>query len=600
MKALIFNSGFGHRLLPYTENHPKCMTPLLSGETIFERELRLLHECGVDDVVVTTGPFAEQLHKVAGKIPFSAMRITFVHNDRYLTTNYIVSMLLAGPHLRGEDVLMMHGDLVFSKSLLRQVIDSPEKNLVCVNPGLPLPEKDFVGWVDRGFLKTVKVGDKGPDRLALQPLYKLSKESFGLWMAKVEEFVASGNDRVYAENALNEISDILGIRPFDYSCEYINEIDDESDFNRVRSEIVPFDYRDQRVEEGASYEDLFRQLDAFGAKKPLFVVDRAFAFLPIKEAVESRPNALFFSDFSPNPTLEETEKAYGMYMENGCDCLVCVGGGTAIDIGKNVKNRIKGSAYGGSLAECCGFEYADYPVIPLIAIPTTSGTGSESTHFAVEYVDHVKRSNSHPYLLPNLVFLFPELTFSVPASGKASTMADAFCQCVESLWAKQGNQQSRGYAKEGIKLFLTCYMGALSGDEKAMACMQKVANLSGRAINISTTTAAHALSYGITSKYGIPHGKAVGMVFPDVLALNLARSELEAPWKVDLAELLSCEVDELHGRICGILRYIIDDDKLHPSKEDVASLMGGVNAQRLGNNPVSLSEQDIAEIYESL
>ena len=90
MKATIFNSGLGSRMAGLTENNPKCMVKLYNGETIFERQIRILNECGIKDFIITTGPFKEQLYEVAAKFPH--LHFQFVANDDYKNTNYIVSM----------------------------------------------------------------------------------------------------------------------------------------------------------------------------------------------------------------------------------------------------------------------------------------------------------------------------------------------------------------------------------------------------------------------------------------------------------------------------------------------------------------------------
>ena len=111
MKALIFNSGLGSRMGNLTEEQPKCMVKLYNGETIFERQIRILSECGIKDFIVTTGPFKEQLYNVASKFP--NLNFKFVANENYRSTNYIVSMYNAND-LLDEDMLVLHGDLVFN------------------------------------------------------------------------------------------------------------------------------------------------------------------------------------------------------------------------------------------------------------------------------------------------------------------------------------------------------------------------------------------------------------------------------------------------------------------------------------------------------
>ncbi|MBR1985105.1 MAG: NTP transferase domain-containing protein, partial [Clostridia bacterium] len=121
MKAIIFNSGLGSRMAGLTENNPKCMVELYNGETIFERQIRILSACGIKDFIITTGPFKEQLYEVANK--FENLNFQFVANDDYKNTNYIVSMNNASEYL-DDDVLLLHGDLVFNKNLVTKLLSN--------------------------------------------------------------------------------------------------------------------------------------------------------------------------------------------------------------------------------------------------------------------------------------------------------------------------------------------------------------------------------------------------------------------------------------------------------------------------------------------
>jgi len=600
-KALIFDSGYGKRLRPFTDHHPKCLTPLESGETIFERQIRLLHENGIDHVVVTTGPFPEQMKRICEKAPFNTMAIEFVQNDFYLSSNAIVSMNLAAEKIRGHDVIIMHGDLVFDRRLLGAILRDKRPNLVCISQSAPLPEKDFVGYFEKGFLRTIKVGDRGVDRYALQPLYKISHSALDLWLDKVASFCAEGNTNVYAENALNEIAESARVEGYYYDRHFVNEIDNEEDFENVRLGIVPFDYQDQKIFGHQNYAALTRCLKKNGMKRPLFVVDKAFDFLPIKPAIQALGLPLvFFSDFQPNPDQKDVEKGLKVFEDDHCDSIVSIGGGTALDIGKNIKHLIYRDQYSLSLEESCDVAYQDLPNVPMIAIPTTSGTGSESTHFAVEYLDGIKHSNAFPYLLPNFVFLFPELTYSVPLFQKKCTMMDAFCQCIESTWSKKATKQSRCYAKQGIALFLKNYQGVLAGDKAAMAQMQIVANCSGKAINISETTAAHALSYSLTTDFHIPHGQAVSILLPLVWEENNKLSTSRSSWRVSIARAFDGKSSEKALELFNEVMLAVNNSIKLPANVDVDELSGKVNVTRLSNNPENFSASAIRKFYLSL
>ena len=243
MKALIFNSGLGSRLGELTANNPKSMVRLDDGETIFGRQLRILTGCGITDFVVTTGPFADQLHAHAAPYVEQGAHVTFVPNPVYDQTNYIYSMHLAAEHLHGDTFLLLHGDLVFDAPYAQAVIDSPLESLGSVNTALPLPQKDFKARVVDGEVREVGVGIFGDDCLTFQAFYKLSPNAMETWLARVADFVERGETGVYAENAANEGFDQMHVAAFGYEDHFVEEIDTPEDLARVSAGIKPFDQR---------------------------------------------------------------------------------------------------------------------------------------------------------------------------------------------------------------------------------------------------------------------------------------------------------------------------------------------------------------------
>ena len=238
MKAVIFNSGLGNRMGAFSQHNHKSMAQLKDGETIFHRQIRLLSEAGIREFIVTTGPFEDQL--IGEIIDFPELDFTFVRNDIYYKTNYIYSMYLAREHMN-DDLVFLHGDLVFSKKLVADVLSCKDANTGTVNFKKALPEKDFKARVRDGKILEVSIHIFDEDCFAFQPFYKMDKATAAAWIAKVEEFIEKGETKCYAENALNEIFPSLDVRAFDYDGYYIDEIDNLSDYARVTEEIVPFD-----------------------------------------------------------------------------------------------------------------------------------------------------------------------------------------------------------------------------------------------------------------------------------------------------------------------------------------------------------------------
>ena len=241
MKAVIFNSGLGNRMGGFTDNNHKSMARLKNGETILHRQLRLLSAEGIRDFIITTGPFEEQLKAEAADFP--ELNFVFVRNDIYSRTNYIYSMYLAREYME-DDLLFFHGDLVFSRKLIHDVLACSEKNTGTVNFTKALPEKDFKARVRDGKLLEVSIHIFDEDCYAFQPFYKMDRSTAAAWIRKVEEFIHKGEDRCYAENALNEIFPDLNVRAFSYDDYYIDEIDNLEDYARVTEEILPFDEAD--------------------------------------------------------------------------------------------------------------------------------------------------------------------------------------------------------------------------------------------------------------------------------------------------------------------------------------------------------------------
>jgi NDP-sugar pyrophosphorylase family protein len=141
-----------------------------------------------------------------------------------------------------DDVLLLHGDLVFNKNLILKILNNKNESVCLYNEKKKLPEKDFKGRFKDKILKEVSINIFDSDCFAFQPLYKLSKNDITVWKNKVKEFVDNGIINVYAENALNEITNQISIYGMSYKDDYIDEIDNEKDYIRVSNEIKYFDY----------------------------------------------------------------------------------------------------------------------------------------------------------------------------------------------------------------------------------------------------------------------------------------------------------------------------------------------------------------------
>ena len=234
MKALILNSGLGSRMGALTAEHPKCMTEISYCETILSRQLKMLAEAGIQDVVITTGAFAEVLTDYCRSLELP-LYITFVHNPRYQETNYIYSIYCAREYLEDDDILLMHGDLVFENSVFDLVVNS-RVSCMTVSSTLPLPEKDFKAVVQDGLIS--KVGIQFFDEaVAAQPLYFLKQKDWKCWLDQIVNFCESSQVSCYAENAFNEVSAQCRIYPLDVKDLLCSEIDNSSDLDIVSARL---------------------------------------------------------------------------------------------------------------------------------------------------------------------------------------------------------------------------------------------------------------------------------------------------------------------------------------------------------------------------
>ncbi len=237
MKALILNSGLGHRMGVLTSEHPKCMTEIAVGETILSRQLKLIADSGIREVVMTTGYYDEILVTYCHSLELP-LQYTFVKNPVYDKTNYIYSIYCAREHLMNEDIVLMHGDLVFQTDAFDAVVASPS-SCMTVSSTLPLPEKDFKAVVKDGQIRKVGISFF-EEAMAAQPLYKIKAADWAVWLNKIVEYCESGDEamrKCYAENAFNEVSDACVIQALDVDNKLCAEIDTPEDLAVVREKL---------------------------------------------------------------------------------------------------------------------------------------------------------------------------------------------------------------------------------------------------------------------------------------------------------------------------------------------------------------------------
>ena len=320
-----------------------------------------------------------------------------------------------------------------------------------------------------------------------------------------------------------------------------------------------------------------------------------------------------WSDFSPNTDAADLERGLEVLRATRPDLVLGIGGGSAMDMAKLL----------------CAFQHTAFQqvtdAIPaagridqrdptLVLVPTTSGSGSEATHFAVVYVGHEKFSIAGPAMLPDRVVLDPELSRSGTAYQRATSGIDAVCQAIESLWATNATAESRVDARRSLDLGLD-NLEAFVHDPTSTAAegMALASHLAGRAINISKTTAPHALSYGITKRHGISHGHAVAMTLGAFLEAHAQADDAELQPDVDpdahravmheiLRALGATDGPSARGRFVALLDRIGLEPHLAAAgisdRGEIGVLADNVNLERLSNNPVRFDRSTLRGILE--
>lgn len=239
MRALILNSGMGRRMGLLASVHPKCMTEISGKDTILSRQLKQLVEVGIKEVIITTGAFDDVLVSYCLSLELP-IHVHFIKNPIYENTNYIYSIYCARDYL-DDDILLLHGDLVFESEVLDKVLDN-KSSCMAVSSTLSLPEKDFKAVIRNGRIAKVGIDFFG-EAVSAQPLYKMNKKDWNVWLDRIKAFCESGNTKCYAENAFNEVSDKCEIYPLDFENLLCNEIDNSDDLAVVSARVREIENR---------------------------------------------------------------------------------------------------------------------------------------------------------------------------------------------------------------------------------------------------------------------------------------------------------------------------------------------------------------------
>lgn len=367
-----------------------------------------------------------------------------------------------------------------------------------------------------------------------------------------------------------------------------------------------------------SLSDIKTLQKKFQAKKTLLITGReSYSSSGAKSIVELQldpQSYVTFNDFSINPKLYDGIRGAEFGHEHNIDLIIAVGGGSVLDMAKLVKAFMSAPTQARQIATG-EIELSDSG-IPLIAVPTTAGSGSEATHFAVVYIGKTKHSLASSSLLPNEVILDATLLQSASSYQRAINGLDALAQAIEGCWAVNSSYESRKLSFQAIALLIDSLPKIIKGntDNNNKEHLQNVlygAHLAGQVINTTKTTAAHALSYAFTSYHDIPHGHAVWLTLPAIFELHYnanasqvidkrGRQHLQMIMQ-SLAKALGIDSNNIKESLQSFMRELGVEPYMEAlgidTKIQKKFIATQVNTERLQNNPVVIDQNSLDEIF---
>lgn len=360
------------------------------------------------------------------------------------------------------------------------------------------------------------------------------------------------------------------------------------------------------------YIEFDEWIDTVGAKKILMVCDDSLWYMKdfnahLEDMKKKGIEFIGFRGFQSNPLYENVQDGVKLFRKESCDAIVAIGGGSAMDVAKCIKayTGMKGDGNNGAWLK----QSITINSIPFLTMPTTAGTGSEATRYAVIYYNGTKQSVSSESLIPGTVLMDPRSLITLPLYQKKATMMDVLCHAVESFWSVNSTSESKAYSRRAINLVMTNMDKYLENTERGRSSMLLAANIAGKAINIAQTTAGHAMCYKISGLFGCAHGHAAMLcdkvLYPwmiqntDKCIDSRGKNYLEKTLD-EIGQAMGCK-DAQSG--AKVLTGIFNRLKLEipaATEEQHKELKTSVNPVRLKNHPVSMDVETIDMLYHQI
>ena len=376
-------------------------------------------------------------------------------------------------------------------------------------------------------------------------------------------------------------------------------------------ELFDFHTRTRLVFGPGAFERLGELARELGFNRALFVADhgmieRGYVGEAVKLLEASRVKVLAFHDFGENPDTAMVEAGRAFASTRNVDSIIALGGGSSLDCAKGVNFTLTN---GGSMRDYWGYAKASSnpsgkPMLPMIGVPTTAGTGSDAQSYALisDAETHIKMACGDPQAAFKIALLDPRLTVTMPPWLTATTGYDAISHAVESYVTKKRNPVSRMFAREAWRLLEANFERVLNepANIEARGAMLLGSYLAGLAIENSMLGAAHACANPLTKNYGVTHGVAIGVMLPRVVRWNAnvvrkSYEELANDAGLPTAEDLARRLEDLATfgdlpRSLGALN--IPTTALPTLAEEAAKQWTG------GFNPRNWSVEGAMEVYE--
>jgi alcohol dehydrogenase class IV len=341
------------------------------------------------------------------------------------------------------------------------------------------------------------------------------------------------------------------------------------------------------------YTEIAEILKKHGAKRPFVCCGKSFQKTAIF-AYLKQFNIVVYDNIRPNPRYEDMITGAEVFKRGGCDFMIAAGGGSPMDSAKMIR-LMATNDIDRALSE--PMENNSYPAL---FIPTTSGTGSEATKTSVFYLNDTEKFSVHNYdFIPDYVLFDEGLLETVPDYQRKATCLDALCHSIESFWCTKANDESREYAKKSIRLFFEHKESYMKNEREGNRGMLMSSFYGGKAINITGTTAPHAMCYTITMNCNTAHGHSVAVVLAKMWEYML---EGEYP-KETLTELSRIMGGKTPEDGAGIFSSLLDEFQLEYPRADESELdfyTSKVNTEKLKTNPIPLDSVAVKEIYRRI